>query len=151
MKIYIKLVPNWLSTWFLCPHYSNCQNRVSPLTHIFYTVQTKYPPLYRNNSIGQNSNFEKPHRLTLTIWKAKPHWLSWFKSADSKLTINEHLGVLPTGTSYWVNYVLKCQNLGFHSETPSCKTPTNLTVDGCSAQAQAFECLSSTHKLCCFP
>jgi len=29
-----------------------------------------------------------------------------FKSVDSKLTIDEHLGVLPTGTSYRMNYVL---------------------------------------------
>jgi len=27
----------------------------------------------------------------------------------------------------------KCQSLGFHSDRPSCKTRTNLTVDGCSA------------------
>jgi len=31
----------------------------------------------------------------------------------------------------------KCQSVVFHSEAPSCK-PTKLTVDGCSAQAQAF-------------
>jgi hypothetical protein len=35
--------------------------------------------------------------------------------------------------------------------TPSCTTPTNLTVDGCSAQAQASECLNSPHKLLLFP
>jgi len=28
---------------------------------------------------------------------------------------------------------------------PSCKTHTNLTVDGCSARAQAFECLNGLH------
>jgi len=56
-----------------------------------------------------------------------------------QLTINEHLGVLPSGTSCRANYVLRSvKSLGFHSKTPSYKTPTNLTVDGCSAQAQAF-------------
>jgi len=44
----------------------------------------------------------------------------------------------------------KCQSFGFHSETPSCKTPTNLTVDGCSAQAPAFECLNGPHTLLLF-
>ena len=44
----------------------------------------------------------------------------------------------------------KCQSLVFHSETPSCKHPTNLTVDGCSAQAQAFECLNGPHILLLF-
>jgi len=39
----------------------------------------------------------------------------------------------------------KCQSLGLHSETPSCKTPTNLSLDKCIAQAQAFECLNCTH------
>jgi len=32
----------------------------------------------------------------------------------------------------------------------SCKTPTNLTVDGFSAQAEAFECLNGTHTLLMF-
>ena len=44
----------------------------------------------------------------------------------------------------------KCQNLGFHSETPSCKIPTNLRADGCSAQAQASECLNGPHTLLLF-
>jgi len=38
-------------------------------------------------------------------------------SVDPKFTINEYLGVLPTGTFYWMNYVLKTiKCLGFHSE-----------------------------------
>jgi len=44
----------------------------------------------------------------------------------------------------------KCQSLGLYSETPSCKTPTNLTLDRCIAQAQAFECLNCTHTLLLF-
>ena len=75
----------------MCTHYSKCQNRVSPLTHIFYAIQTKYPPMYRNDSTGCNSNLEKPHKLNLTFWKAKPQCLSEFKSADPKLTINKHV------------------------------------------------------------
>jgi hypothetical protein len=39
----------------------------------------------------------------------------------------------------------------FSLRTPSCKTPTNLTVDGCSAQAQAFECLNGRHAPAVFP
>ena len=33
----------------------------------------------------------------------------------------------------------------------SCKTPTNLTVDGCAVQTQASECLNSPHTSCWFP
>jgi len=80
--------------------YSNCQNGVSPLTRVFYTIQTEYPPTHRNDSIGCNSNLEKSHKLNLTFWKAKPQWLSEFKSADPKITISKHIGVLPIGTSY---------------------------------------------------
>jgi len=43
-------------------------------------------------------------------------------SVDSKLTIKERLGVLPTGTSYWMNYVLKSVKcLRFHSEHRAAK------------------------------
>jgi hypothetical protein len=45
----------------------------------------------------------------------------------------------------------KCQSFGFHSDRPSCKTRTNLTVDGCSAQARAFESLKSLTHSCFFP
>ena len=45
----------------------------------------------------------------------------------------------------------KCKSLGLNSETPSCKIPTNLTVDRCSVQSQALECLNCTHILLLFP
>jgi hypothetical protein len=49
-----------------------------------------------------------------------------------------------------MNYVLiNVKVLGFTPNT-SCITPTNLTVDGCSALAQTFECLNSTHTLLMF-
>jgi hypothetical protein len=41
----------------------------------------------------------------------------------------------------------KCQSIGFHSETPNCVAPINLTADGCSVQARAFEC-THTVPLC---
>jgi len=34
---------------------------------------------------------------------------------------------------------------------PSCKTPTNLTGDGCSVQAQAFECFNGPHTPAVLP
>jgi hypothetical protein len=43
----------------------------------------------------------------------------------------------------------KRQSLRFHSEH-NYKIPTNLTVDGCCAQAQAFECLNVPHTLLLF-
>jgi hypothetical protein len=39
------------------------------------------------------------------------------------------------------------QSLGFHTETPSCKTSTNLTVYGCSAQAQVSQWRNGFHTL----
>jgi hypothetical protein len=44
----------------------------------------------------------------------------------------------------------KWQSHVFHSETLSCKPPTNLTVDGCSAQTHAFECLNGPYALLLF-
>ena len=44
----------------------------------------------------------------------------------------------------------KCKSLGSHSETPRCKTPTNLTVDRCSVQSQAFGCLNCPHTVLLF-
>jgi hypothetical protein len=41
----------------------------------------------------------------------------------------------------------KCKSLGLYSETPSCKTATNLTHNGCSVQSQALECLNCPHTL----
>jgi len=38
----------------------------------------------------------------------------------------------------------KYQSIGFHSETPSLKAPTNLTFDGYSAQDHAFGCSNCT-------
>ena len=67
------------------------------------------------------------------------------KSVDSKLTINEHLSVLPTAFLPNELRTQKCKSLGFHSERASSKTPTKLTVDGCSVHSRAFECLNGTH------
>jgi len=56
------------------------------------------------------------------------------------------------GVAHW-HFVLnelrphQCQSLGFHSETPSRKTPTNLKVDGYFVQAEAFECRNGPHTL----
>jgi len=65
--------------------------------------------------------------------------------------INELLG----GVTHWLFLLSElhsqmCKSLGFPSETASCRTSTNLTVDGYSAQAQAFECLNGTHILLLF-
>ena len=43
-----------------------------------------------------------------------------------------------------------CKYLSLHSETPSSKTATNLTLDRCSVQCQAFERLHYTHTLLLF-
>jgi hypothetical protein len=44
------------------------------------------------------------------------------------------------------------KSLGFHyKKKPSCKTPTNLTVDGFYVQTQAFECLNGPYTSCCVP
>jgi hypothetical protein len=70
--------------------------------------------MYTNDSIGCNSNLEKPHKLNLTFWKAKPQCLSEFKSADPKITINKHVSVLPIGIFYWKNYIIRSVKvLGF--------------------------------------
>jgi len=37
----------------------------------------------------------------------KSHWLRQFNWVDAKITLNEDLGVLPTGISHWMYYILK--------------------------------------------
>ena len=54
--------------------------------------------MYWYESIGRNTNLEKPHKRNSTFWKVKPY---------IKITLNEHLCLLSTGTSYWMNYGLK--------------------------------------------
>jgi len=46
------------------------------------------------------------------------------------ITLNEHFGVLPTGTSYSMNYVLKCVQLSGFIQKPELQTPINSTVNG---------------------
>jgi hypothetical protein len=41
------------------------------------------------------------------------------------ITLKEHFGVLPTGTSYSMNCPQMCPSFGFYSERPSCKPPIN--------------------------
>jgi hypothetical protein len=60
------------------------------------------------------SNVEKLYRLNSTLWKTK--------SVDPNLTINEHFGASPTGTSYPRNYVFKSVRVsGFIKENPAAK------------------------------
>ena len=89
--------------------------------------------------------FRKPYRPNLTFLESQTSSAALIQVSIPQLAINEHLGVLTTGTSYWMNYVLR-----FHWETLCCKTPPNLTVDGCSSQAQALEFLNGTHMLLLF-
>ena len=49
-----------------------------------------------------------------------------------------------------MNYILRSAQASGFSQTLSCKTPTNLTVDGCSAQTEASECLNGTRTLLLF-
>ena len=72
------------------------------------------------------------------------------KSVDPKLTINKHLGVLPTGiTTKWIASSEVSVSWVSLRNTEQ-QTPTNLTVDRCSVQSQAFECLNCTHTLLLF-
>jgi len=64
------------------------------------------------------------------------------KSVDPKLTTNEHWVCCPLAFLPNELRPQKCKSLGSHSETPSCKTPTTLTIDRCSVKSRAFECLN---------
>jgi hypothetical protein len=78
--------------------------------------------------------------------------LHFLHQEEQKITINEHLGVLHTGTAYRTSELRPCQcvRLGFRSETPTCKIRTNLAVDGYSAKTQASECLNCTQTFLLF-
>jgi hypothetical protein len=104
-------------------------------------------PMYQNDSIGRNSNFEKLHWPNSTFLTAKPDWLRSPQTYDKRTFL---------GVARW-HFLLSelcpqnCQSIGFHSETPNCETPINLTADGCSVQAHAFECCNCTHTAPLFP
>ena len=66
-----------------------------------------------------------------------------FKSVDPKLTINEHLGVLPTGTSYRMNYVLSSVKASDFTQNSELQNSYSLTADRCSVQAQALNALTA--------
>ena len=86
--------------------------------------------MHQNDSIGRNSNFEKVHLPNYTFGQ-----LNLIGYVVPKLTIKE----LFLGVAHW-HFLLSelcpqtCQSIGFHSETPF-----NLTADGCSVQARAFQ------------
>jgi hypothetical protein len=44
-----------------------------------------------------------------------------------------------------MNYVLKSVKVSRFTQNTELQTPTNFTVDGCSAQAQSFECLNGPY------
>jgi len=52
MEIYTKTVPHWRSTQFYVRTTATAKTKCL-LACIFYTVQTKYPPMYCNGPIGQ--------------------------------------------------------------------------------------------------
>jgi hypothetical protein len=66
--------------------------------------------------------------------------------------LNEHFRGSLTGTpTEWIMFSKRQKSRISLKKKPRCKTPTNLTVDGCSFQAQAFECLYCPHTSYCFP
>ena len=94
-------------------------------------------PMHQNDSIGRNWNFEKLHWPNSTFWTAKLDWLRSPQTYDKRT----FFWMSPTGTFYSVNYVLKSVKvLGFTQKQRTATTPINLTADGCSDQAHAFEC-----------
>jgi hypothetical protein len=47
--------------------------------------------------------------------------------------------------------VTKVSDFFAQNKKPSCKTPTNSTVDGFTVRAQAFECLNGPNTPAVFP
>jgi len=61
------------------------------------TKRNPPPTAYNELFLFSEIQTREAPQAEFNFWKAKPHWLRKFKSVDPKLTINEHLGVLPTG------------------------------------------------------
>jgi len=69
-------------------------------------------------------------------------------SVDPKLTLNEHFGGRSQALLLKELCPPKWQKSRISLKKPNSKTPTNLTVDGCSVQAQASECFNGPHTSC---
>jgi len=67
----------------------------------------RYPPSVLKCFYWSKYKFRKHQRRIYYYYyyyyyysKAKYHWLRQLKSVEPKLALNEHLGLLPTGTPY---------------------------------------------------
>ena len=78
------------------------------LACFFCILQTKYTPMYRNDSIDRNSSLQRNKRPNLSFLENQISLVALLQVSRLNLTINDLLGVLPTGTFYWVNCVLRC-------------------------------------------
>jgi hypothetical protein len=124
------------------------QNRVF-LACFFCTFQTKCPSMYRNDPSGRNSNFENPIDQIYVFGKS--NFIGWLIQVSRPQTyVKRTFWGVAHRHSYWKNYVLKVTKVSnFTQKNRAVKLLPTLTVEGCSAQAQAFECLNSPHTPCC--
>jgi hypothetical protein len=122
-------------------HYSNDQNGVSPPAST--TLSKSHTHMYWNDSVGQNSNLEEPHRPNVNFLECQIS-LAALIQVSTPQTYDKRTFRSVAHWHFLLNELCpqKVSNSRISLRTPNYKTPTNLTVDGCPSQAQAFECLT---------
>jgi hypothetical protein len=131
-QLSIKIYLNWRSTniymWI-----SPISNTVSPpqssLDRLNYIIQL-HMPLYWNNSIGQNSNLEKPRRPNLVFLKSQISLAALIQVS----TLNEPLGVVPSALVLEELCVPNVEVLDSPLEQWAAKTTITLIVSRCPVQ-----------------
>ena len=121
--------------------------KVSPLASSLSKPNT---PLCMKWSYWSKFKFRSPHWPNLSFGKS--NLIGWLiQVSRPQLTLNVTFGGRSQARLMKELCPLKWQKSRISLKKSSCKTPTNLTVDGCSVQAQTSECLKGPHTSCCVP
>jgi len=121
------------------------------LACFFCALQTKCTPMYRNDSIGRNSSLERNNRPNLWFLENQISLVALLQVSRLNLTINEHLGVLPTGTFYWVNCFLRCVKvLGFTLKHQAAKLLPTWQLMVVLPKHKLSNVLTALTHSCCF-
>jgi hypothetical protein len=131
----------------------NIKNTCAPVCVFIVTVSTRECPSLASSltkqiphylpkwSYWSKFKFRIPHWPNFSFGEVISYWLAIQFSRPQTYVNKQFWGSL-TGTPTERIMPQSDRSLGFHyKKKPSCKTRNNLTVDGCSVQAQAFQCL----------
>jgi hypothetical protein len=88
------------------------QSAISRLQLLHHPIQI--PPYVQKLYYWPKFKFRETQEAAFNFFESQTSLVELIQVSRPQLTINEHLGLLPTGTSYSMNYVLRSVKvLGF--------------------------------------